>query len=149
MTPMSNATLESLAPRLLRHLGAPQVSPPTQDVRLCQRKKQSEAVITAAWQRYRANPHDRRITDWLAYLLYANGFHHDAIPLLEMLSSREEATPLQLFHLGNAYHATGALARAIDCWEEVLRRWPDSDVARKSGARLHYLALILAKERPA
>lgn len=45
------------------------------------------------------------------------------------------------------YHALNQTSRAVDNWETVVSRFPGSDVARKSTARLRYLAITLDRCR--
>ena len=137
---------ETLAERLARYQGPNEsVPPPPMDARLSQHQDQPREVIELARQRHRQAPQDARVTDWLAYLLYANRAYDEAIPLLQELVRTAAATALQHFHLANCYGALGASERAVDHWEIAARLAPGSEIARKSVARLRYLALQLAR----
>lgn len=115
------------------------------DAKLSQHQRQSDELIALAWERHHRAPGDLQLVDWLAYLLYANGRHGEAIPLLERLVQGSAPTALQHFHLANCFHATGEADRAVDHWELVVRTFPGSDVARKALARLRVLYLNLRK----
>lgn len=141
---MSETT--TLRERLARYSINERVRVPADpDARLSQHQRQPEELITSARERYHHAPDDLPLVDWLAYLLYANRRHAEAIPLFEKLVRSPSATALHHFHLGNSYHAVGQTERAVDRWELVARRFPDTDVARKALSRLRYLYLGLRK----
>lgn len=135
---------KSLAERLCRYATAGRdISPLPADVKLCSHKQQPAEVLELAWQRHRAHPADGRVADWLAYLLYTNRRYQEALPLLEALVTAPGATAVQHFHLARCLFALERKESAIDYWELVVRKFPESEVARKAAGSLRYLSLHL------
>lgn len=134
----------SLRERLARFTDRDTAPVPT-DAKLSRHQQQPEELVAAALERHRAAPDDLALADWVAYLLYANRRFDEAIPILSRLVRTPAARPLHLFHLANALHAAGDTDRAVDYWEIVARRWPQTELARKAIARMRFLHRALTR----
>ncbi|GEM_PF-306506 len=105
------------------------------NMRLQRAYRMIQQAVTAA-------PDNAAYRDSLGWVLYRLGRYQEAVKELEK-AAEQEPDPVILDHLGDAYHAVGRTAEAVEAWRRALegfRNEKDDSQAEKVAEKLRKLA---------
>ena len=90
------------------------------------------------------NPQDLQAKDWYAFLCYRYGHHEESIQHFAELVDGGSEKPEHFFYLGCALAAVANYEIALEMWQKVTAREPESRLARKCQRRIDEIKAQMA-----
>ena len=94
------------------------------------------------------NPDDLQAKDWYAFLCYRYGHHEESIQHFAELVDGGSEKPEHFFYLGCALAAVENFEIALEMWQKVTAKEPDSRLARKCQRRIDEVKMQMAVTAP-
>ena len=91
------------------------------------------------------NPNDLQAKDWYAFLCYRYGHHDQSIQHFAELVDGGSEKPEHFFYLGCALAAVDNFEIALEMWQKVTAKEPDSRLARKCQRRIDEVKAQMAQ----
>jgi len=97
-----------------------------------------EEALRLAMKAFRLQPENAGVMDTVGYALMKNGRSADGVKVMERAASLLPADPTVMYHLGQAYHLAGDMAKAEQALQKslALGEGPDTEAARLLLAQL-------------